>query len=194
MMEADKHVIWNEAAKAGLVLGLFSGSVIIANAVLTSLAGESFAGRLICSISSVAMWLIKFFGCLWILRFHMLKFACRYPKSTNRTTFRFGMMTALSSALIVSAISLANILLISPDSMQETIDTAMQSYTAAVPLGDSDRVAIERMLGWLPQISFFTTLTYCFLYGTVAAKIFSAGIPPKNIFSDNSQEDSQEDK
>ena len=126
-----------------------------------------------------------------LFRFFMLKFAINYSGITNKTTFRFGVLIALTSALIVSAISLANILLISQGSMQEIVDTAMQSYTSVTPLGDSERIAIERMMSWLPHISFFTTFIYCFLYGTVVAKIFSTAIPPRDIFKDDNSTDEQ---
>ena len=35
-IEADKSIIWNEAAKAGLWLGLFTGAIILVNALFTS--------------------------------------------------------------------------------------------------------------------------------------------------------------
>ena len=71
--------------------------------------------------------------------------------------------------------------------MKEAIDAAMQSFSAVNPLGDSERVSIERMIGKLPTISFFVTFTYCFLYGTIVSKIFASGIPPEDIFSDTAE-------
>lgn len=190
-IEADKSIIWNEAAKAGLWLGLFTGAIILVNALFTYLLGSSFGARLAGTLINLALWLVKFLGCLWLFRFFMLKFAINYSGITNKTTFRFGVLIALTSALIVSAISLANILLISQGSMQEIVDTAMQNYTSVTPLGDSERIAIERMMSWLPHISFFTTFIYCFLYGTVVAKIFSTAIPPRDIFKDDNSTDEQ---
>ncbi len=187
-IEADKSIIWNEAAKAGLWLGIFTGAIIIANTLAASFLGNSFGAKLAGSLINIALWLVKFIGCIWLMRFFMLKFAINHSEATNRTTFKFGMLTALTSALIVSAISLANILLISPASMQEIIDTAMQSYSAMTPIGDSERASIERMMGWIPQISFFTTFIYCFIYGTALSKIFSAGIPQKDIFNNTDEQ------
>ena len=71
--------------------------------------------------------------------------------------------------------------------IKEAIDAAMQSFSAVNPLGDSERVSIERMIGKLPTISFFVTFTYCFLYGTIVSKIFASGIPPEDIFSDTAE-------
>ena len=44
-IEADKSIIWNEAAKAGLWLGLFTGAIILVNALFTYLLGFFFVGE-----------------------------------------------------------------------------------------------------------------------------------------------------
>ena len=106
----------------------------------------------------------------------MLKFAVNHPELTPKSSFRFGMFTALTSAIIVAGVNLINLTVISPDSMSQMIDTYMQAYSSTMALGDSDRVALERTMSKLPQISFFVTLVYCFLYGVIASKIFSMSI------------------
>ena len=118
----------------------------------------------------------------------MLKFAVNHPELTPKSSFRFGMFTALTSAIIVAGVNLINLTVISPDSMSQMIDTYMQAYSSTMALGDSDRVALERTMSKLPQISFFVTLVYCFLYGVIASKIFSMSIPPRDVFGDTVDE------
>lgn len=184
---ADRHILWNEAAKAGLALGIFTGLFVFASMLLSNLGTGPGAGagtRILASLVSIALWLLKFIGCLWLLRFTMLRFASRYDGITSKKLFRFGMLTALTSAIIVAGLNLLCTTALFPDVMQQAIDSSMQSYSAIMPLGDSDRVAMERMMSHIPQISFFVTLIYCFLYGTVASKIFSSSIQQRDSFGD----------
>lgn len=180
---ADRHIIWNEAAKAGLALGIFTGLFVVASMLLSNI-GTGAGARMLASLASVALWLLKFIGCLWLLRFAMLRFYSRYDGITAKESFRFGMLTALTSAIIVAGLNLLCTTALFPDVMQQAIDSSMQSYSSIMSFSDSDRVAIERMMSHMPQISFFVTLIYCFLYGTAASKIFSSTIPPRDSFGD----------
>lgn len=165
--DIDMRTILNEAAKSGLLLGLFTGVFIYVAMLIGMINSDSFGAKLMITVVNALLWMLKLVGCLWFLRFFML---------------RFGMFTALFSAIIVAGIGLVNITLIAPESMQSAIEAAMQSYSSA--LSASDQITLERTLSRLPQISFFSSLVYCFLFGTVAAKIFSASIPPRDIFGE----------
>lgn len=179
----DKKEIWNEGAKSGLLLGIFT-SVFIFTGLLTASLSEGGVGMRFLSVAlSVTFWLIKFFGCLWILRFFMAKFAAACTEASSRQLFSFGTVVALTSAIIVSGVTLLNLTVISPDQMQAAVNATMQSYSA-LSLGDSDMAILERVMGKLPQIYFFTTLIYCFLFGTVASKIFASTIVRKDEFGD----------
>lgn len=165
--DIDMRTILNEAAKSGLLLGLFTGVFIYVAMLIGMINSDSFGAKLMITVVNALLWMLKLVGCLWLLRFFML---------------RFGMFTALFSAIIVAGIGLVNITLIAPESMQSAIEAAMQSYSSA--LSASEQVTLERTLSRLPLISFFSSLVYCFLFGTVAAKIFSASIPPRDIFGE----------
>lgn len=182
----DNHIVWNEAAKSGLVLGLFTGIFILLGALTSSLASAGTAARFLAVVLNAGLWLVKFLGCLWLLRFFMLKVADRYSGVTTRSLFRFGVLTALTSAIIVSGLNLVSTLTISQEELRTAVDTAMQSYPMA--LGDSEKITIERMTSRLPQITFFVTLIYCFIYGTAASKILSGTILPKDEFGDTMDE------
>ena len=174
--DIDMRTILNEAAKSGLLLGLFTGVFIYVAMLIGMINSDSFGAKLMITVINALLWMLKLVGCLW------LRFAVANPTLTPRSSFRFGMFTALFSAIIVAGIGLVNITLIAPESMQSAIEAAMQSYSSA--LSASDQVTLERTLSRLPLISFFSSLVYCFLFGTVAAKIFSASIPPRDIFGE----------
>lgn len=183
----DKSIIWNEAAKSGLVLGLYTSAFTLISSLTARLALSGIGGIILIQALNAILWMAKFGGCLWLMRLFMKKLVFKYEGVTRSSTFHLGVQTALFSAIIVAGVGLLNFTLISPDVMKEAIDSALQGYSAVAPIGDSERASIERMMGNLPMISFFVTFTYCFLYGTVVSKIFSSGIPPEDIFSDNAE-------
>lgn len=80
--DIDLRTIWNEAAKSGLVLGIFTAVFMFTGILTAGLASGGFGARLAGSLISVALWLVKFVGCLWLLRFFMLKFAVNHPELT----------------------------------------------------------------------------------------------------------------
>lgn len=179
--DIDMRTILNEAAKSGLLLGLFTGVFIYVAMLIGMINSDSFGAKLMITVVSPAVD-AQVSGLPVASEIFMLRFAVANPTLTPRSSFRFGMFTALFSAIIVAGIGLVNITLIAPESMQSAIEAAMQSYSSA--LSASDQVTLERTLSRLPQISFFSSLVYCFLFGTVAAKIFSASIPPRDIFGE----------
>lgn len=169
----DKHIMWNDAAKGGLVLGLFSGLFIFVSPAVAKIG----SGFLVLLLNAI-LWTVKFVGCIWLMRRFMLHFYTDHDDAGRQKTFTFGMLIALTSSIIVSGASLLNMYVISPDIMQQAVDNAMQS----MPLSSSDKVTLERTLSHLPQISFFVSLGYCFLYGTAVSKIISIMLPPKDEF------------
>jgi hypothetical protein len=171
--------MWNTAAKAGLVLGLVSAVYMF----ITRWTGQSgmpgFAGMLI----NGALWCIKFAGCIWLMMFFMKKFVAEYPESDNASTRRLGVSIAFLSALVYSAVCLADITFISPDFYTDQIDQVMQQYASIL---DSNTLnEVEGFAEKLPQLIFFSNLIYCFIYGVVLSAILSRNIPSRNPFSDN---------
>ncbi|MGM9741871.1 MAG: DUF4199 domain-containing protein [Candidatus Cryptobacteroides sp.] len=181
----DRHVLWNEGSKYGLYLGAATGIFIFLNMITTSMSGGSAGLKMLAVALNAGLWLLKFIGCLWLMRFFMLRFVMDHPSAGNRHTFRLGVIIALTSALVYSGINLLNICVISPDNIKEAVDTLMQTYTSIGAFSDSEMIAVEKMLGWYPQIAFFSNFIYCFIYGTVVSLIFSGSIPPKDIFAEN---------
>ena len=62
------------------------------------------------------------------------------------------------------------------------MDTVMQAYAQIL---DSNTLSqMDKMLGKMPQITFFSNLIYCFIFGTVLSAILSRNIPSKDPFAD----------
>lgn len=175
--------MWNLAGKAGLILGLVSASYLM----LSQWMGQSgMSGFLSTAIGGV-LWLAKFLGCIWLMRFFMKKFAAENPMSDNNGTFRLGMVMSLLSAVVFAAFAFANVAFISPDLFAEQMDTVMQQMA---PMMDSNTMSqMDEMLGKLPQITFFSNLIYCFLYGMILSFILSRNIPDKDPFADYKPEE-----
>lgn len=175
--------LWNSAGKAGLILGLLSSAYMFINQWATAAEMPAFLS----SILSFVLWAAKFAGCIMIMMFFMKKFSSENPEADNSKTFRFGVATALLSALIYAAVTFANIAFISADLMAENMDTVMQAYASIADSNTMDMM--EEMISKLPQITFFSNLIYCTLYGTVLSLILSRNIPSRNPFAENSADE-----
>ena len=116
------------------------------------------------------------------MKFFMKQFTAENKEATNSNTFRLGMAMAILSALVYSAFAFANVAFISPDLYTEQMDAMMQQMA---PMMDSNTMSVmETYMENLAQITFFTNLIYCFLYGTVLSFILSRNIPSKDPFAE----------
>lgn len=177
MERIDSGSIRSEAARSGLVLGL----VTVAFMFLSQLAGglgNAFAQ----SALGFLLWLAKVVTCVVLMRAFMKRLVGKYEGVTNRDTFRLGLWVALFSALIYSAMSLVNMLYISPGLLDEAY--AMIYGQMGAMLDSNSRQALAEIQPKLPAISFFSNLIYCFLYGTVLSSILSRGVPQPDPFAD----------
>lgn len=178
-MELSKKNMWNAAGKAGLALGAVSSVYLFAGQFLS---GDLQPAVLWQQIVAFALWGIKFAGCIWLMKFFMKKFAAENEGTDNKAVFRMGMMTSFLSAVMFSAIFLANMLYISADHYETVYQTAIQQMSSTL---DSNSLSmLEKVIANLPQISFFYNLIYCFLFGTVLSAILSRNIPAKDPFAD----------
>lgn len=164
--------MWNSAGTAGLALGAVSAAYLFAGQLL---AGNLEPAALWQQVTAFFLWVVKLGACIWLMKFFMTKFACENAITDNRIVFRMGMTTALLSALMYSAIYLANMLYISADFYEQTFQAAIEQMK---PTLDSNSLAMtERLIGNLPKIMFFYNLTYCTIFGTVLSAILSRNIP-----------------
>lgn len=178
-MTEKKNIMWESAGKAGLVLG----GVSIVYLLLTMLLGKvaENGSAILMGLVNGLLWLAKFIACIYLMRLFMRKFAAAEPEADRNRVFRFGMITALLSALLYSAFYLAYVSFIAPDTFSQALDILADN-----PMMDSNSMsAVEEMIPRMPTISFFGNLIYCWLFGTILSAIFSASIRPQNPFTDN---------
>lgn len=174
--------MWNSAGKAAIVFGLISSAYLFITQYLSLLQMPAFVNMLI----GFVLWAAKFGGCIWLMMFFMRKFSAKNSEADNSSVFRFGMIIALLSALIYSAASFANAAFISADLYAEQIETVMQSYSKFMDA--NTMAAMEKVFGIMPQITFFSNLIYCFLFGTALSAILSRNIPSKDPFANTQAE------
>ena len=168
--------MWNTAAKAGLVLGLVSTTYMFVTQLMAGASG------FIMTILSFLLWAAKFGGCIWLMSYFMKKHVAAHPEADNKGTFNLGMATALLSALVYSAAAFANMAFISGDAIAEQVNLTMQQMGSMM---DSNSMALmESYMEKLPQITFFSNLLYCFVFGTVLSYILSRNIPSRDPFAD----------
>ena len=176
--------MWTSAGNAGLALGAVSAAYLFAGQLL---AGNLEPAALWQQVTAFFLWVVKLGACIWLMKFFMTKFACENAITDNRIVFRMGMTTALLSALMYSAIYLANMLYISADFYEQTFQAAIEQMK---PTLDSNSLAMtERLIGNLPKIMFFYNLTYCTIFGTVLSAIISRTIVAREESSKNEQDE-----
>ena len=104
------------------------------------------------------------------------------PETDNSHTFKLGMAIALLSAIVYAAVSFANVAFISADMFTEQMNALMQQMA---PMMDSNTMSqMDKTMQNLPQLTFFSNLIYCSIYGTLLSAILSRNIPDRNPFSD----------
>ena len=174
----EKNTIWERAGKAGLVLGGISILYMLITALTKKLAvdGPSF----ILGLFNFLLWGAKLVGCVYLMRFFILRFAGEQPEADRSRALNFGVLTAFLSALLYSGVSFAYTSFIAPDMYTEAISLLQDN-----PMMDSNMLAaLDEIAPKMPVYTFFGNLIYCFLFGTILAAIFSNRIAPKNPFAE----------
>ena len=169
--------LWNSAAKSGLALGLVSSAYLFINQWTAEIGAPLLSG-----ILTFVLWAAKFGGCIWLMMYFMKKFVAENTEADNSTSFRFGVASALLSAIIYAAFSFANTAYFSADMIAENMDTVMQAYSQFMDANTLSRM--DEMISKMPQITFFSNLIYCFVFGTILSLILSRNIPNRNPFVD----------
>ena len=179
-----KKNIWHAAGTAGLALGAVSSIYLFTGQFL---AGDLSPASLWQQVFGMALWAIKFIACIWLMKFFMTKFARENKSAGRKDIFRMGRATALLSALMFSAIYLANMLYISADFYNEIFQETIRQVQSSL---DANSLSmLEKIVGKLPQITFTYYLIYCFIFGTVLSAIISRTIPLQEHSSENQQDE-----
>ncbi|MBR1705911.1 MAG: hypothetical protein IJ721_03870 [Bacteroidales bacterium] len=182
-MKIDNRTIWNEAARVGLVFGLFS-SVCLVLKEASALTGSTFVVQL----AAVVLWAVEFFGCILLMKKYMLDLRDKFEGVTQMDAYRFGRRIALLSGLVLAAVDAFIIMKIPEETIAEVVNEV------AATLGASVRDQMDRMTDRLPALTFFGQWVYCYLYGTLLSSIMSRYIFMQNFFQnggDNNLPDNQ---
>ena len=171
----SNKILWNLAAKNGLILGCTTTACYFLNTVLVGLDSA-----IAISIMSFLIWGIKFGSAIYLMHFFMKKLAGTFDKVNNRTTFKYGMYIALFSSVIFSGAILLDQSVISPERLELQMEAIYKLYSNI--LDSNSMTALESMQNSIPQITFFSNLIYCFIYGTVLSSILSNSVPKKDPF------------
>ena len=89
--EINRQAIWNEGAKAGLIIGGISAAYMCINMLTGSLtANGSAAAAMLISVLNVVLWAAKLLGISFLMKYFMRKLVSSYEGVSNFDTFKFG--------------------------------------------------------------------------------------------------------
>ncbi len=94
----DNTALWNEAAKAGALLGAVSVGCL----VLKELAGMSGSAFLM-QAAAVILWTVEFFGCILLMKKVQLDLRDHYEGVKMEDTCRLGKRAAVLSGLLLAS-------------------------------------------------------------------------------------------
>ena len=170
----DNNTLWNEAGKAGAILGGVSvGCLALKEWAATS--GIDLVQR----AAIVILWVVEFFVCILVMKDIMISLRNRYENVKMIDTYKLGQRSALLSGLLLASAQAFFIM-----KMPEAELTAyIEELAAPMPAGADVREEFEgALLDNLPIIVFISQWVYCFLYGTVLASVMSRYIFLQKLF------------
>ena len=178
--EFSSSASWNSAAIAGLVMAVATIAADYLTSLPTLLGATGFA-------VSILVYLLKFakiIACVYVFRLLMLRFHNNF--STDYTRLQhYGLKVALFSSILVAGFSLAQILLINPDTMTQMVQEVESAYQNM--MDSNTMAAMEKMMSKLPAITFFSSLIYCYLWGWILSTTFARRLFPIDPFGDRTQ-------
>ena len=167
----DNGILWNEAAKAGAAFGAVSIGCLMGKE-LSALSGSSF----LVTAAAVILWAVEFFGCILLMKNLMLKLQEKYQGVKMEDTCRFGRRAALLSGLLLASAQALIILKMPQDQIATLFSEVTASLTAA------QREQVEGLTDKLPLYTFIIQWLYCYLYGSLLARIMSRYLFMQNLF------------
>ena len=160
----DNTLLWNEAAKAGLLLGLVSVSCLL----LKELAGQS-GSDFLTQAAAIILWVVEFFGCILLMKKVQLDLRDKYEDIKMADTFRLGRRAALLSGLVLASAQALVIMYMPQETMEELVSAVSESMNMTA----AQQEEVNGMMDKLPVLTFLFQWLYCFLYGTVLSSIMS---------------------
>ena len=167
----DNTVLWNEAAKAGALFG----GISIGCLLLKELSARSGSVFLV-QAAAVILWAVEFFGCILLMKNLMLRLSQRYGGVKMAHSATFGSRSALLSGLLVASAQAILIMNLPQEAMDPLLDEVGAALTSI------QREQMEDYMDKLPVFTFIFQWLYCYLYGSLLARIMSRYIFMQNLF------------
>lgn len=176
----DKNSFWNQAARAGLVLGGISSLYLIVTYLLGLINSSGFVNILL-SVVKALLWVAKFAACIYLMKMFIQKFANGQSEESDgrkHSAFSYGALVSFLSALIYSAVYLAYNTYIAP----ELFDQIMEMYRTMPMMTSEALETVEQIMPKMPTIMFFSNLIYCTLFGIIVTAFVSKNTESSNPF------------
>ncbi len=176
-MEENQQSTWSSAAKDGLLLALFTIVFLFLAALLKN------------QIVATIVEILKIAGCIWFLRYLMLKW-----RKTNKSfsLFKYGMMICLFSSIVCAIFTFFEFAYIFPDMITETFDQLYESL-GSMSLPSESMDLITKMEDNYPQWACISAFITDILAGLIfSAIIANARKSKEDIFADQPNENNVE--
>lgn len=178
----DNKTLWNEAARVGIVFGLFS-SVCLGLKEAAALTNST----LVVTAAAIILWAVEFFGCILLMKKYMLDELEKHEGMTQLELYKFGRRVALLSGFILAVVNAVLVSLIPDETLAETLNEAMATMPASMQADAEDTMAL--MMDKFPLLTFLGQWVYCFLYGSILSAIMSRYVSVYSVFKRNSDID-----
>lgn len=184
MDKIDKKTISSEAARVALVFGLISGGYVLVDPLLSGIGIPFIASSL-----SIILWAGKLCGCIYLMRYFMLKLSSAYDGVGRRELVRFGTLVALFSAIITAVCCYVSTEYLFAEQYTAAFDTLWQQMGSS--LDSNTRASLQSMESNLPRISTMSNFIWCFVYGWILSVILAGNVSSRGdvIFSDKDDDD-----
>ena len=190
----NKELFWNKAATAGIALGGVSIAYMYLERLILHI--PAFIGGPLIFI----LGMVKFVGCILIMRYFMKSYVQADPAAEKRHAFRSGALSAVLSALLFAGVSMADVAFISPDFYKQQAQLSTELMKEATENGILDEMpfmkknkallmeSTEQMANMAQSSKLLSVNTFharffsCGLYGILLALILSGGVVPNDPF------------
>lgn len=183
----SSKVLWSEAAKYGIVLGLFTCIFIFLDWGIAKIDVSEMRSIILVRVLSLLLWFIKLVGCYYIMFRLVRQLRGRFDGVTRQHEISYGTMLAVTSGFICAAANYVNISYLNPDVIQTTMD----ALTSTMQMTDSELSTLRKTAQNIPIATFFVQWLYCIAYGAFISR-FIARSESDDMFGNNQNDTTAE--
>lgn len=183
----SSKVLWSEAAKYGIILGLFTCIFIFLDWGIAKIDVSEMRSIILVRVLSLLLWFIKLVGCYYIMFRLVRQLRGRFDGVTRQHEISYGTMLAVTSGFICAAANYVNISYLNPDVIQTTMD----ALTSTMQMTDSELSTLRKTAQNIPIATFFVQWLYCIAYGAIISR-FIARSESDDMFGNNQNDTTAE--